>query len=968
MNPLNMLLLAQDTLKAADAATEAAEATTGGGWLVFLIIVAIIVVPFLIGNFIAQALKMKEAANRIGLVLFALTLGVIPFVTHENPLDAISLGIDLAGGANMTFEVDHSEAEAQEKIINLESMSKLKDAVSRRVNPTGTEEVTVRVVGQDRIEIIIPGVDQEKVKRTRELVTELGELEFTIIANVDKHADLIQYANSLPNADKIYNVKRGDDVVALWRPSAMIKDKDGKATSEAKFTGTPRLHSRTREVNGKQIQEFLCVVDPDNKRRIKGRLLKSVRETVTDRGLACGFTFNDRGGYLFQQLTSAYQPVPGGDSYHLGVLLNNELHSAPTVNAVISGSGVIEGNFSPEELDELLSVLNAGALDIPLKKDPVTEFSVSPTLGVDVQKKGFTAIAIALVAVLIVTLVYYLKSGFIADVCLALNIILVLGTMAIIDATFTLPGLAGLVLTIGMAVDANVLIFERMREEKDKGSSLRMSIKNGFEKAFSTIFDANVTTLITAVVLYYIGTDQVKGFAVTLFIGILMSMFSALFVGRLIFDIAENKRWIKELKMMSLIKPEGINFIGKRGIAAMASAIVIAVGLGAVAMRGVDNLDIDFRGGSMVAFQFDGDQPTIDEVRDAVNSKFESTALEKLAIGESGETLFRMRTTEPDANNVSQGVKEVFAATPYSLLQQHLTFGEVKEIPAASETAAEDVPFDVFSGGHEVAISVTEKMSPGAISDEVVKHVKALDKYDDVKDLVKSAAIGSEDPKVNEIQLNLAQSISAEDVDSVLASLKDDLEKNPYFAEVNTYSSAVAGEMKTTAISAMIISLLAIVGYLWLRFQRVTFGLAACAALVHDVLCVLGLVALASFMGLDYKINLPMVAAFLTIVGYSLNDTIVVFDRIREVRGRNPALTTSMVNQSLNQTLSRTLLTSLTTLVVVLILFFMGGEGIEGFAYCLIVGVLVGTYSSIYVASPVLIWLMNREQKTATAT
>ena len=613
---------------------------------------------------------------------------------------------------------------------------------------------------------------------------------------------------------------------------------------------------------------------------------------------------------------------------------------------MISSSGVIEGQFTQEQIDELISVLNAGALEVPLIKNPVSEFTVSPTLGTDVREKGFTAIIIGAISVFVVTLGYYLVSGFVADVCLAINIVLVLGTMSLIDATFTLPGLAGIVLTIGMAVDANVLIFERIREERTKGSSLRMAIKNGFEKAFSTIFDANVTTLITAVVLYYIGTDQVKGFAVTLFIGILMSMFCALFVGRLIFEIAEQKRWITDLKMMSLIHSHGFDFIGFKGLAAVASIVLILGGLAAVGMRGSDNLDIDFRGGSMVTFRFDGQAPSGDEVRTAL-AGFPDLSLEELQTTEEGEQrqLFRIRTTEPDAEKVSQGIGEAFASTSYKLIQQEVTLGELQAIPESepdeTEEASGQEP-DLFAGGHEVQISLTQTMSPEALAEEAEEALGTLEKYDDTRGAITAAAIGSDEPKVDTIQLRVAKLVSPADAAAMLTALKTDLEKSPHFEEVNTFDEAVAGETKVAAITAMVFSLVAIIAYLWFRFQRVTFGLAACAALVHDVLCVLGLVAIAGMLGLDYKINLPIVAAFLTIVGYSLNDTIVVFDRIREVRGRNPKLTVDMVNSSLNQTFSRTVLTSITTLIVVIILFTMGGEGIEGFAYCLILGVLVG--------------------------
>ncbi len=848
------------------------------------------------------------------------------------------------------------------------------EKVKLRVNPTGTEEVTVRRVGADRIEVIIPGADAERVKKVKDQIVSLGNLEFAILANNVLHQEEIALANDPTNV-RDNNVYRGKDLVAMWRRSAYNTEGDPKV-SRGSVDST--VYTRQVQEDGKSITEFLVVV---RKQRITGRYLVGVRETITDKGLAVGFTFNERGGYLFGQVTGEYQKRDGAAPNHLAVLLDGTIHSAPTVNGVITTTGVIEGNFTQTEIDTLVGVLSAGALDVPLVEEPVTEFTVSALLGEEVQRKGFTAIALALAAVFIFTLVYYLKSGFVADVCLALNIILVLGAMSLIDATFTLPGLAGLVLTIGMAVDANVLIFERMREEQTRGSSIRMSIKNGFEKAFSTIFDANITTLLTAIVLYYIGTDQVKGFAVTLFIGILTSMFSALFIGRLIFEIAEQKRILKDLKMMSLINPEGINFLGKKQLAAIASVIVIVVGLVAVGMRGSENLDIDFRGGSMVTFRFEGDAPETADVRAALEPKFgEDITLEQLTVVENGESnkLYRLRTVEDDTAKVSQQIKESFADGPNELVQQHVTYGEVKEIAApADDEPAEEPEVAAAALAHSVDVSLTEVMTPSALADQAAGLLRKMN-YTDPEDLVSGETTEEGTTKVNNVTLTFDSFIPAADVDRVLADLKLDLEKDPHFEEVNTFDQSVTGDAKLAAITAMAFSLLAIVAYLWVRFQRVTFGLAACAALIHDVLVVLGLVAIgaylsgtplkAIFMLEDFKINLPIIAAFLTIVGYSLNDTIVVFDRIREVRGRNPALTEAMVNTSLNQTLSRTILTSLTTLIVVLILYILGGEGIHGFAYCLILGILVGTYSSIYVASPVLVWLMNREQKKVAST
>ena len=976
------LLLAQEAMTSApevplDAGNE------GIGWIAFLTIIAIIVVPFLLGNAIARALKMKDYATKIGIVLFALTIGLGPFAVRaiegKNPLEAIDLGIDLAGGTNMTFRVDREAAAAIGKDINSEVMSKMVSAVRLRVNPTGTEEVTVRQVGADQIEVIVPGAEPERVEQVKRLITDLGKLEFDLLANQVDHAALIAQADRLPPDQK--EIYRGEQLIGKWRPAAL--DADGVP----KVMPGNDVHYREFERNGKQTYEYLVVMDPDPSKRIDGELLRSVRETMGDKGLAVSFTFNTRGGQLMQSLTSRYQPRPGSGHFtRLAILLNEEIHSAPTINAVIGASGVIEGSFTQEEIDTLLNVLNAGALQVPLIRQPVNEFSISPLLGEDVMRKGITAIVISVIAVFLVTLGYYLVSGFVADVCLACNIILVMGAMSLIDATFTLPGLAGLVLTIGMAVDANVLIFERMREERNKGSSLRMSIKNGFEKAFSTIFDANVTTLITAVVLYYIGTDQVKGFAVTLFIGILTSMFSALFIGRLIFDIAEHKRWLKDLKMMSLIHSGSFDFVGKTKIAVLCSVVLIAVGLVAVGMRGSDNLDIDFRGGSMVTFRFEGDAPSTEEVRERLTSQFdESISLEPLTLQENGqeERLYRLRTIETNAEKVSDLITQAFADSPYTLVRQQVSLGDVREAspPEDSEGEETDPVAEVTGrpvGGFIAEVSLSQPLLPASIRDSAADALANLEGagYQRTEELItveKASGQDISDPKATAFSIRIAPPVTKEDVQGMMAAMKAQLEDQPYFEEVNTFDAAVAGEMQNNAVRAMIISLLAIIAYLWIRFQKVTFGLAACVALIHDVLCVLGLVALGAYLSgnpigsilqlEDFKINLPIIAAFLTIIGYSLNDTIVVFDRIREVRGRNPALTQQMINQSINQTMSRTLLTSSTTLVVVVILYLIGGEGIHGFAYCLLLGILVGTYSSIFIASPALIWLTNRRQK-----
>lgn len=960
-------------------------------WLVTIIVLAVnFVLPFALGTVISRALNMKEAAFRIGIVLFSVMLALTPFTLQmangKSPLNSLRFGIDLAGGTNLVYQVDRELAEKTEKEVNDRSMDRLVGAIAKRINPSGTEEVTVRKVGTDRVEVIIPGADPDEVARKKRQMTDLGSLEFSILANERKHSSIIKQAQSVER-----DVREGTNLIARWVPVG--KTADGKIKTIGQHG---RVAFREREVDGEKIPEFLVIVSPD-KAKVTGKYLTRAFQQVGEQGTpVVGFNFNQRGAYLFGQLTTEYQPEKDGFKHRLAMVLNGEIHSAPNLNDVITSNGQIDGNFTREEIQELTSVLNAGALELPLIQAPVNEFSISPLLGKDVQEKGTMAIIIAIGCVLLFMAGYYLIAGVVADICLFINMILVLGTMALIDATFTLPGLAGLVLTVGMSVDANVLIFERIREEQTKGSSLRMAIQNGFDKAFTTIVDANVTTLITAVILYVIGTDQVKGFAVTLFIGIVMGMFSALFIGRLLFDILERKRMIKEVKMMSIVGKTDINFTSKQGMAAVCSIALIIGGMLAFSARGEDNLDIDFTGGSMVTFKFDSDTPSVDEARTILEKTAgKNITIEELIVPKTDsqkEKFFRLRTKNGNLDEVKGQVYDAFAESKFDLHKVTLQLAENPVEPISTEASddpkSDDKKDDTktaavdedFAGGNQATLKFSDEISTTTVVENFVIALKSLkdQEVDDPAALIGVAgtagsgvdAAEGETRRYSEFVLKAKPELASADVASALTAMQSTMAKQPILDQVNTFDSSVASETRNDAILAMLASLIAIVAYIWFRFERVTFGIAAVVALVHDVLCVLGLVAIASFLSgnalgqalgfYDFKINLPMIAAFLTIVGYSLNDTIVVFDRIREVRGKNPDMTGSMINMSLNQTLARTLLTSITTLIVVLILYISGGEGIHGFAFCLVMGVFIGTYSSIFIASPVLLWLMNR--------
>jgi len=576
----------------------------------------------------------------------------------------------------------------------------------------------------------------------------------------------------------------------------------------------------------------------------------------------------------------------------------------------------------------------------------------------------------------------------IADFALLLNIILLLGAMASLNATLTMPGIAGIILAIGMAVDSNVLIYERMREELARGVTLRMSIQNGFDKALAAIVDSNVTTLITAVILYLIGTDLIRGFAVSLFIGLVVSLFTCLYMGHLLFNIVERKRWVTTLKMMQFLGETKLDFLSKRMTAYIFSATLIGVGMLSLFVRGSQNMDIDFSGGTMVTFEFVQPQST-DDVRKHLEEVFPNgVSLERLLLsGEeassAGGLRYRIRTTEQDQSIVADSINKAFSDQKYAL--RRVSLDDFKVGAVTTKLSSQMIRFE---GGHQADLTFSGSLSEATVTDYLAKQLSDLKgegdrpKYDAVQLLLSSkgtkAAVeekkaGRGSPKFTEFSVLFSKDVDVADVNGALTTIKSTLAKQPLFEEVNAFDTSVANETKSAALIAIIASLIMIVIYIWFRFEKVYFGYAAVAALAHDVLVTLGCIALGAYLSKtpigsllfleDFKINMGQIACLLTIVGYSLNDTIVIFDRIREIKGKSPKITYDMINQSVNQTLSRTILTALTVFIVVIVLYVFGGEGIHGFAFSMIIGVLTGAYSTIYIANPVLFWLVDRESR-----
>lgn len=892
--------------------------------------------------------------------------------------------------------------------------------------------------------------------------------------------------------------------------------------------------------------------------------------------LAVDFELDTRGGDRFAKMTSENINQP------LCIFLDQEAISAATIRSQIANRGQISGNFSPQEVNYLVNTLEAGALPARLKEVPIQERNVGPSLGQTNIHKGLTATAASLSAVVIFMIIYYAYNGAIADIALMMNLIITLGAMSFLGATFTLPGIAGIILTLGMAVDANVLIFERMREELQRGVSAKMAVKLGYERAFSAIFDGNVTTIITAVILIWIGSEEIKGFGLTLTLGLTISMFTALFVTRQYYYVMipqmlnhdETRRawlvpsalalfggllvalgyafhrqvglgefvgiigltgvvlmvtmWIfrymykalghqkaNRLPMMKLMSKANIDWMTKYKKFWLLSGSIIGCGLILMAfVNKNDVMDIEFIGGTdvqvqlkpeykkttdeqllqyiagnkqgttsvgwldeaarqlreatvspagdlrytvstpkkyslaqmqalllsdlsrdverngvtqegdAVAVQFDRQKKDKDVYADAGKVRnliqkdtadYVAKAAGKLAqarvqsVSQSGETAFEIVTTETARTLVAESlmasmrdileVKHAIEATLVTDTPKAKSSDGIFPISRNADTLADviggNAPENIarYKGG---LVLVFDNLRPTATTDEITDRMKAMRMQgeessgwrdfeviglDPAGDKVVKGADGKDRhvPVFKKIAIVVVDQTRIYDEDNKAASetwradvavpelkmAKEALASSQALQRVTQFAPQVASEAAQKAVIAVILSFIAIAAYLWVRFGSVDFGLAGIIALYHDVLVALAAVLAchylhATFIGKllglsDFKIDLTIIAALLTIVGYSINDSIVIFDRIRENRGRLGQISPTLVNDSINQTLSRTVLTVFTVFLVVLIMYVAGGEGIHGFSFAMLVGCFTGVYSTIAVATPMVI-------------
>ena len=663
----------------------------------------------------------------------------------------------------------------------------------------------------------------------------------------------------------IYSVKDTSKVIRMLQKQQI--DQLFPKTFKVAWDIKPVVDQNTGE---ELLTLYFLKVARGGKAPLEGDVITDARQSIDQYGKpSVSMQMNTAGSKKWRKLTGE------NVGRRIAIVLDNYVYSAPNVNGEIpNGNSEISGNFTLEEAKDLATVLRAGSLPAPTRI--VQEAIIGPTLGLEAQKQGMISIISGIFIVTLFMVAYYYKGGFVANFALVFNIFFILGILAQLNAALTLPGIAGIVLTIGMSIDANVLIFERIREEMRRGIKLKEAITLGYRKAHSSIIDANVTTFLTAVILYSLGQGPVKGFAVTLMIGIASSFFSAVYITRVIIEKLTKKGeksnfTFKTRLSAGIFSDMGIDFMAKRYRAYAFSAVIIVIGVVLMIVNGL-NFGVDFKGGRSYVVSF-GEPVVASELKTGLGTAFENAGTEVKTFGSN--SVVKITTSYMVEDESDEADRKVRAA-----LIDGLTALMGKEYIEGDKSVTSD----------QFTISGSEKVG-----------------------------------------------------------------------------ATIADDIKNASVKSIIIALIVIFLYILVRFRKWQFGLGAIVALLHDSLVVLSAFAIAGAFGFSFEIDQVFIAAMLTIIGYSINDTVIVFDRIRENIGLKTSTDMSVVfNAAINSTLNRTVITSLTTLTVVVILLLFGGAILRGFSFALLIGVIVGTYSSIYIATPIVLDL-GKKQKNLEA-
>lgn len=840
---------------------------------------------------------------------------------------AISLGLDLQGGAHLILQV-HGEVESETMQETGQSVSEQVITVLRnRIDGLGVREASITGLEGNRVLVECPGTDPEDLK---EMIQKTALLSFHL------EMPLEDAAAALEKIDAELGTGLIGSKLSLTREGLRVAEADVASVSAVVFS--PEFSGRL----DRQFRLFFSQRESDGAGRAYRTLhaVRRQREVGGDR-IRHAFAYRDPNSGEFEvslgfdrQGTKDFARVTSKNvGQNLAIILDGFVVSNPVIREAIQygQASISGGNMGYHEARNLAVALNAGAL--PAAIEIIEDRSVSPSLGNDSIQAGQVAVAVGFGLVVVFMAIYYFIPGLIANMSLFLNLLFLLACLALAKATLTLPGIAGVVLLIGMAVDAGVLIYERIREElKSRGDkkSVAMVIDKGYDKAFSTIFDANVTTLITAFVLLTFGTGPIKGFAVTLIFGIMISLFTALFVSRLLMDLYYIRGRRETVNIGRLRVLDNVNvsfFMSKRKLWYAISGTACALSLVLILTVGV-NRGIDFTGGTRIEVVVPGSN--VESIRSTMGGLGLAEAVIQADVHNSDIYSIKVSGRKPISADKVEGylaaalgerLSEFTSESPAGFAQIEEQSGKsFAHLRVRPGVARDDIDAGLSAAGFEGSIIMADPDASG----------------------IYTVGLNTADVIVRELGVGRAALRSVDEV-----------------------GPTIGRELVGKAIMSIIYSCFFIILYVWIRFQF-SFGLAAVVALLHDVLITIGVFSFCRFLpGVEREINLPVIAAFLTIVGYSLNDTIVVFDRIRENLASGRGRLEDLINTSICQTLSRTALTSGTTLATVGVLFLIGGPVINDFAFALLVGIAVGTYSSNFVASPLLLTWAEYWQKRA---
>ena len=904
-------------------------------------------------------MKMNYGA-RFGLTLLAIVLSAY-FWWH----DGVDRGLDLKGGASLTYQLDFSTLPAKQ---HEDSLLNTVRVIEERINNLGLKDVKVDALPPDQFEVQFPGQESRDVERIRTILTRLGQLEFRMLATEPEETAERQRrdrmgsdypgpqpsgdmgyrwvpqrspgtdeaGNPLPaGPDRLIEVPEADEEAEVARLTALLE--------EDEIRGSP---TKTAEVQRQLDAAKEALQDAIKRDVFTGSDLSTgalgIAVDTRQPGWIVQFAMSDRRRTDFADFTKRNLERP------MGIVIDGALVSYPTINDVLSGNSQISGGgysgFQKQEAEDLVTVLRSGSLDVGITLQ--SEFAIGPSLGESSIRLGLLATGIGFGLVLLFMVATYFFPGMVAIFALLMNLLMIMGALAFFQAELSLPGIAGVILTVGMAVDANILVFERIREERALGKSLVQAVKAGYDRAFITIVDANVTTLFVAVVLYVITTGTVRGFAATLVFGILSSMFTALFVTRTIFGWLIDKGLVTEMKMPNLIGKMKLSYMKIRLPAIAVSIVLIVLGFLAFEETGDEKYDIEFLAGfrSVVHFK---EPVAIKDVKERIGKEYSDAAVVSIKSDRAeAAALDLSRTSDSFQITIGSVDKADLRERVLGFLEREFADDLVPEGLIPIEDAA-----DIPEGFVRYRLNFQ--------SDIPEAELKSL--FASVPGVAEMRIFSLAGPQAFvDVKLDVTTERFIESLNNQIASAERKLTEP--FPVKSFVDPKTAEQHRDDALKAVVISLIFQIIYIYFRFHGAAFGFAAVIALLHDVLITLGAIAVFTHFGLvNVKISLPIIAAILTLIGYSMNDTIVVFDRIRENLGRTKMNLSEIIDLSVNQTMSRSIRTSLTTIAVVVVLFIVNyGQAasvLEGFSFVLIVGIITGTYSSIFVASPMLLFL-----------